>query len=309
MSTYRQKESLKRTGLAILGTLLFHMLLLGILYWSDHRRSDLDLYSGPVRITLGDPEGQDVPRPEISEPAEEPAEEQPEAPETPREEPEPVEEPRETEPVAPREEAQEPVSRETPAESSSSAPDKEQEVQVKGETYGNTHLLNLESAGGQAGRNLWTPIYLYMPMSHSLDQILLAQATGDPSLGITAEDDRRLLLRYYRKTSDGRLELKVPLVPLDERPDLWIALERMGYDLSRAEYKTKWSLDPVEIHFTVSSSDTNNGGSRVELIDLTIEKSSGIPQIDQAVLYGLTRSSYYNDSERELKGRFVYRFR
>lgn len=309
MRTYRQKEALRRSCLAILGTLLFHLVLLGILYWMDHRRSDLELYSGPVRITLGVPEGQDVPRPEMDKPAEEPAEDSAEKPEPPETEPEPApsEETRPVEPAPPREEPSEPVAQESPVKPAVEEPQENQDVQVRGETFGNTHLLNLESAGGQAGRNLWTPIYLYMPLPNRLSQILLAQASGDPDLGISPEDDRRLLLQYYRKTTTGEMELKSPVVPLKERPDIWIALERMGYDLSRAEYK-ELLPSPVEIHFTVSPSHSNNGGSQVDLVDLTIEKSSGYEHIDQAVLYGLTRSSYYNDSERELKGRFVYRF-
>jgi len=317
MRTYRQKEALKRTLLAVLGTLLFHLLLAGFVFWMENRRSTLELYSGPVKITLGSPEGQDVPRPEepveqetIPEEPVETAQPEETAPPEPVEQTDPLEESR---PVEQTEKSSEVPSEQQPVEQSESSDNSQiteetaeepAVVPVVGETYGNTHELHLESAGGKAGRNLWIPIYLYMPVPQTLEFSILENAVGDPGLGISAADDIAIVKQYYKKTG-AELRLKNP-VPLDQRPDIWIVLERMGYNIENADYKIYNILNDVEIHFTVSPvGDSSN----VKLTESEIVKSSGIPQIDEAVLYGFRQSAYYNDSDRELKGRFVYRFR
>lgn len=320
MRTHRQKEALKRNTIAIAGTLFFHLLLAILVILIENRRADLELYSGPVRITLGQPDApentqrQEDPQTEQEQlEPQEPAEEvtqpeevipqesvtEPEQETIPVAEPEQRETPQET---SPEESAQESSSQAvTPAEEAQSEPQP-----VRGQAYGNTHELFLESAGGEAGRNLWTPIYLYMPLPSQLDQSLLDQSPGDPGLGITPQDDRSLILNFYKRSA-GQLELKAP-VELDFRPEVWIVLERMGYDLAQAEYKIARVLTPVEINFTIGVVQDDHGGFRTMLAQSEIVKSSGYDDIDQAILYGFSRSAYYNDSERELKGRFIYRF-
>ncbi|MDA3851659.1 MAG: cell envelope integrity protein TolA [Spirochaetaceae bacterium] len=319
MRTYREKQSLKRNLIALAATVLFHLILFSAIYLWENRRSELDLYSGTVRVTLGDPGGQDLPSiekpednsqaPEESqqqeqsvEPAEQISQQRPAVEDNSQERP--LEQRQDTPAV------QEQLQSEQPPPRSQEAPQQAAEPEarvVKGQAYGNTNELYLDSTGGQAGRNLWTPIYLYMPLPSTLPLNLPDWAMGDPELGITPDDDLRVFRRYY-KSSAGRWELKQSPVPLERRPEIWIVLERMGYDLSRAEYKTTLLLQPVEIYYTISTEPRDDGSVRTYLSDAEIKESSGFEHIDQAVLYGFSRSSYYNDSDKDLKGRFVYRF-
>ena len=78
-------------------------------------------------------------------------------------------------------------------------------------------------------------------------------------------------------------------------------LEQGGYDLSRAEYKQGRLLRPVVLSFSVVPSTG-------VLEEVFLEKSCGYSELDEAVLYGFQASSYFNSTDRKIKGRFTYRF-
>lgn len=311
MRSYREKESLKRNLIALGSTLLLYGLLFLLLFLWENRRTDLDLYSGPMQITLGKPEGEDTLQEgkETSAPAREEAPAESEQVQDNQQENTPEVENAQAVPAA-----EQTAPAETPsvqsqtdhgADAQGESTDNEESGRVvKGQTYGNTHELYMDFSGGSAGRNVWVPVYLYMPVPQVLDAGYVEETRGDSFLGISAEDDQRLLKQYYRKF-ESTYRLKEEQVGLDNRPEIWLVLERSGYDLSDAPYRKEFLLRPIELHFTIAAAGSSG---KPELLDLEIEKSSGIEAIDQAVLYAFNRSSYYNNSDRDLKGRFVYRF-
>lgn len=310
MRSYREKEALKRNLIALGSTLLLYGMLFLLLFLWENRRTDLDLYSGPMLVTLGAPEGEDVveegkaPSPQASQEAQKENPPEPDIAEQSA-----VEEVRPT-PAEPQTPPEEKASEQSAAEQGSTAQGDAAEEEeagriVKGQSYGNTHELYMDYSGGRAGRNLWVPVHLYMPLPQILNPVYVEESQGDTSLGIYPEDDRRLLKQYYQKVGSS-YHLEPEIVPLDNRPDIWLALERSGYSLSQAPYKTEMVLRPVELHFSIAAADGASGNP--QLLELKVAKSSGIEAIDQAVLYAFTQSSYYNNSDRDLKGRFLYRF-
>jgi len=315
VSDYVRRENRKR-AFRSWGSALIAYLLLILVYWGwEHFvRKDLSMNQGPVLIRLGEPEGAEEPRPlpQQETPKEEPvAPPQEEVKPQPKETP--VEEPK-AEPVlpAPREEvkpaAETPKSDTPPVKETPPAPPEP----IKGSDKGNNYELNSE--GGEIGRNLWVPIAQYMPLPQTIDLVissgglssLLDQVQPD-ALGLyTADQNRAILLRYYDKRQGGILNLKKP-VELPDRPEIWAILERAGYDLRYAEYKDLPGLrtSAITLNFSVQPSGSATAN---RLVDLEIAKSSGYPEIDAAVIFAFQQSSYYSKTDDKVKGRFTYRF-
>ncbi|MDC7220010.1 MAG: hypothetical protein PQJ59_08725 [Spirochaetales bacterium] len=316
VSEYVRKENRKRTlvswGSAFLAYLLLILLYMG---WEHLFRKDLNMNQGPVLVRLGEPEGVETPTPAPKEPeVEEQPPEEPVTPPEPEPEPSPVEDPivePEAEPTLP-DPVKEPVVEETPSDTNpvkDAAPALPEPI--KGSDAGNNYELNSE--GGEIGRNIWVPIYLYLPLPRYIDAqvkdgnlVYLTELVRGDDFGLyTAEQNRAILLSYYDKKSRTQtLELKGP-VPLDKRPEVWAILERAGYDMRNAEYKNYPGLSSITLNFSVvpsGSSQTN------QLVDVDIKKSSNIDEIDEAVLYAFQQSTYYNNTEEPIKGRFTYRF-
>ena len=318
MTPYQLSWQKKRTRNSVLAALIFHFLLIGgLLLFGLLFREDLEEFSGPVLVKLGEPEGADLPLP--PEPVEQKSlseETQPAPVETPEEAPVPEETsiPEEVPRTLP--ETQNPAEQQTPLESAVSSPvqpasppekvevpEAPEPVKIQGSDAGNAYETVLATEEGRVGRNLWIPISLYMPLPVNIDASVIDNVRGD-SLN-SADDNRRRLLRYYSEhpTSDGYF-LPEPDVPLDERPGLWNLLDtKTDYDISQAEYKDGRYLRSVVISFTVNP-DTN----RLENVELMKDGSSGYSDIDEAVLYGFQASQYYNSTDRKIKGRFTYKF-
>ena len=122
----------------------------------------------------------------------------------------------------------------------------------------------------------------------------------------SAEEYRRILLRYYEKSPLGEGYLLIDgsdsSVSYDEKRTVWVLLEQAGYDVKNAEYKKdRGSIRPVILSFSVVPGTG-------ELEDVQISQTSGYSDLDAAVKYGFQASSYYNSADRKIKGRFTYRF-
>jgi hypothetical protein len=303
-----KKEDRKRNLSSLGFTLLIYLILLGVLWgWSLLFRRDLDMNQGPILIRLGEMDGADISTP--APPVEKPPEE---AEPTPVEKEQPVSEPVKEDPL----DSPEPIektSNGSPVVESPVVPSPVKEAApvqpkvIKGSEAGNNYELTSE--GGDIGHNLWTPIYLYMPLPRKIPAFIDGQGGLNSMLdnivkGIyTVEESKALILEYYDK-EQRTLVLKKP-VPFDNRPELWSILEKAGYDMAKAEYKTARTLLPVTIYFEVEPSGSSQAN---KLTKLELKRESGVDEIDEAVLYAFQKSSYYNKSGQSIKGRFTYNF-
>lgn len=176
-----------------------------------------------------------------------------------------------------------------------------------GREEGNAYETTYESEPGLVGRNVWIPIYLYMPLPQYIDLGIVDSMKSDSELDNrpgtrTAESKRVALRSYYSiETAEG-LYLKEEPDP-DLRPQVWSLLEDGGYSIRDAEYKAGRRLRPVVITFTIVNEDDRNA-----LRDVTVTRSSGYGDIDEAVVYGFMKAQFYNSAEIPVKGRFTYRF-
>ena len=194
-----------------------------------------------------------------------------------------------------------------PVNQESSTEEAEEVVTVtQGSEEGNAFETTYEATPGLVGRNIWYPIYLYMPLPQYVDKKIFdsikadrqwAQRPGSRSV----ESKEAAFLSYYKLTDDGYY-LNNPIHP-DERPYIWSILEDGDYDLENAEYKEGKSLRPVVLTFTVSTGESDN-----PISDVNVSRTSGYGDIDDAVKYGFLKASFYNSSDIAVKGRFTYRF-
>ena len=203
-------------------------------------------------------------------------------------------------------------SQETNPESSAvneetSTTDAEELVTVtKGSEEGNAYETTYEATPGLVGRNLWIPIYMYMPLPQYVDKRIFDSIKSDEQLSNrpgtrTAESKVEFLLTYYKPEGDEYYLFNPP--DEDLRPQIWSILEDGAYELQYAEYKDGKNLRPVILTFTVN---TNDEGT--EIVDIQVNRSSGYGDIDDAVVYGFLKASFYNSSDIPVKGRFTYRF-
>lgn len=177
---------------------------------------------------------------------------------------------------------------------------------TKGSEEGNAYETTYEATPGIVGRNLWIPIYMYMPLPQFVDKSIFEAIKSDDELEHrpgkrSAESKQDHFLRFYELLGE-EFYLKNRPDP-DERPQIWSILEDGSYNLEFAEYKDGKSLNPVVITFTVNTGDDGN-----TIDDITVSRSSGYGDIDDAVVYGFLKASFYNSSDIPVKGRFTYRF-
>lgn len=152
------------------------------------------------------------------------------------------------------------------------------------------------------GQSLYVPVYLGMPLPESLPRSIFEAIPDEiipPSTVVTSAAARKkAFLMYYEQAGD--LMRRKADIPLEVREKLWEMLEDAGYDITQADYKAGRNLNPVVIGFSVTRDRQLRG---VEIL-----QSSGDPVIDEAVLYGFRRSTFWNKSGENIQGRFVYRF-
>lgn len=326
------KEQRKRDLTALAVAIMIHLIIIGGILLSNFLFfSDLEEYRGPVLVKLGRADAPDV-QTDTMPKAPESTEEEPAS--AVEEKPEVVEEvqkgiPRETVKTdeSQNENAVErPISQEetgdrgdadtssekNTAESSTandegSPAEVEETVTVtKGSEEGNAFETTYESTPGLVGRNIWLPIYWYMPLPQYISTAIFEGIKSDEQLPDkpgkqTVKSKQNIFLQYYVLTGD-EYYLKNP-PDIEYRPQVWSVLEDGSYDVKNAEYKIGKTLRPVVLTFTVSTSEVNNAIS-----DVKISRSSGYGELDDAVKYGFLKASFYNSTDIPVKGRFTYRF-
>jgi len=174
---------------------------------------------------------------------------------------------------------------------------------TEGTEEGNAYETTYEASPGTVGRSFGNAIYLYMPVPQFVRIDVFDSIKDDPNLlSRTAEKKRGVLFEYYDLFGEEYI-LKGQMQPdFDERPQIWSILSEGGYDLKNAEYK-EMGLNPLVITFTVDVGDRETSLSNVQ-----IDRSSSIPTIDKAVIYGFQQAVFSNSSDIPVKGRFTYRF-
>ncbi|MBN2875035.1 MAG: hypothetical protein JXM71_08060 [Spirochaetales bacterium] len=274
---------------------LYLVIFLMLIALSSLATVELADYSGPIIVRLGVPEGADVPTPPPV----------PETPITPALPDTPVAPAPKTTPATPKPVPVAPKP-ETPVERVAAAPPAPAPLVLRGSENGNSYDMTFESSAGVAGRSMYVPIVLFMPLPFELDDAVYAAIPDLAGLPGTAPERRLAFERFYEKKPAGTWQLKRLKQPdYDDRPELWTMLEDAGYSLKNAEYKEGKHLRPVEILFKVSTAAT---GRTPVLEDVLLESSSGYSDIDAAVLYGFRRAEFSNSGTKSISGRFTYRF-
>ncbi|HOX47591.1 MAG TPA: hypothetical protein P5165_07150 [Spirochaetia bacterium] len=311
----------KRRVLAWAATAAAYLLALGlVLLVEGFRVEEVSDYAGPVRVSLGSPEGNAArglleSPPELSEPpapapAEptppEPAAAAPTSPATPA--PAAPAQPKAPAAAKPAPAAAKPAPAATAsaaaAPSAPAAPTSPPPPEVaRGTEAGNDYETSFGGDSGLIRRSLKVPIYRYLPPPFYLDQKYVDSIAGLPDAvnPMPEEARRRLLITYYAKSGDVWKQ-KLP-VPLDVRERLWVVLEEAGFDPRRADYKLN-NPKPITLSFTMVPIKNQ----MPELRDLRIIESSGFPDLDEAVMYGFQKAGFSSDATKAVTGRFVYRF-
>jgi hypothetical protein len=280
-------------------------------------------YAGPVIVRLGRADGAEVTRPtEAPEPpapaavAERPTPETlvppvPDAPVKPVTEA-PVVTPTPTtrdsatpRPVVPTAPAQ-PVPAVVPSPTPEPVPAQPASQTLKGSETGNSYDMTIQATSGNAGRSLYEPIWLYMPLPFELPNAIYLAIPDRKGLPGTATQRQEQFTKIYEFVG-GIWKLKRYIQPDYElRPAIWVMLEDAGYDLKNAEYKTNNRLNPITLLFKVSPYLTDK--EEVILEEVHIERRSGMSDIDDAVVYAFKKSKFRNSGDKSISGSFTYRF-
>jgi|GEM_PF-281611 len=162
----------------------------------------------------------------------------------------------------------------------------------KGVEMGNALSTTFGASQGQVGRNLYVPIYLFMPLPDRVDDAVFQRIA-------TKEAFRSI---YQQSGSSWSLKSSVPL---SQRGDYWRMLEDAGYDPAKADYKVGKKLKPVTLEFAVGPVMK---GSNADLVEVRLVSSSGSPEIDEAVVYGFKQSAFFNKTGNAISGKFVHSF-
>lgn len=162
----------------------------------------------------------------------------------------------------------------------------------KGIEMGNALSTTFGASQGTVGRNLYVPIYLFMPLPQSVDDAIFQR--------IGAKEAFKKI--YEQSGSAWRLKAQVPL---SQRGDYWRVLEDAGYDPANADYKLGKKLKPVTLEFAVGPIMK---GANAELVDVRLVSSSGSSEIDEAVVYGFKQSAFFNKTGNAVSGKFVHSF-
>ncbi len=318
MTAYQIAWQKKRIRRSFLAAFLLHFLLIGgALLYNLFFVEDLEDFSGPVLIKLGEPEGADLPLPpepaDTPEPPEETVPETadlPEEAEVIREAYVPEETPSSLPDTAEKPEVETPSQSDTPRTETAAAPESVPEkpaepepVTIMGSEDGNAHETVFSTEEGVIGRNVYLQINWFMPLPYNLDQKYFDNIEGDAIN--SSEDFKRIITRYYSDNPVGKgfylNQDAADNMTYEERYTCWSILEKSGYPLSEAEYKKNRTLKPVVLSFTIEA-------NAVYPQEVEVLKSCGYSDIDEAVKYGFGVSQYSNSTDRKVKGRFTYRF-
>ncbi|MFZ4615586.1 MAG: hypothetical protein ACOYM2_05205 [Rectinemataceae bacterium] len=167
---------------------------------------------------------------------------------------------------------------------------------------GNSADTVFGAEAGKAGRNLYVPVYLFLPLPLVVDESLPDKLRDLP--GFSTAERRRVFMKFYSRIEGGwRISGNVPLA---NREELWTLLEDAGYDASTADFKSRNPRPKaVTLRFTVAAAD---GSGKPRLDKLELVSSSGYGDIDEAVDYAFRKGSYFNATREAVTGSFTYRF-
>jgi cytochrome c5 len=164
-------------------------------------------------------------------------------------------------------------------------------VTFRGSEMGNALTTTFGASSGQVGRNIYVPIYLYMPLPQIVPDSIYHNVAA-----------KGTFRSYYRQSGSDWQLIAQPQV--SQRGDIWTMLESAGFDASTADYRTGTKLSPVVLEFAVGPVSK----SKVELVDVRLVSSSGSSEIDEAVMYGFRQASFFNKTGFAVGGKFVYGF-
>lgn len=314
MTPYQLKKQNRRTLISFLAAFMFHLLIVGgVLLYDYLFVEELNEFSGPVLVKLGEPEGKDIP---VLPEEDAPENDVPEDTSTPSQASDipdtPSEAPSTPEPLPVNDNAERPAPEETldsnkpdsvdenspeesPVEAQPEQPVEPKVQIVSGEEAGNSWEYQYDS-GGRVGRSLGAEIYLYMPLPKFVPMDLFNRMEGDSYSPGTSRQD--FILKYYVNLNE---ELSLQYEPvMDDVRAIWDYLIDAGYDYQNADYKSDGFLRPVVLSFSISPEG--------DLLNVEVQKSSGNSDVDQAVVEGFENAAFYNSVDREINGRFTYRF-
>lgn len=167
-------------------------------------------------------------------------------------------------------------------------------TKVVGNEKGNSLETVLGVGAGKSGRTLYVPIYLYMPLPKIVTD----------NVAVRVSPSRRdLFMRTYKRINEQWVLSRE--VPVQDRDEIWLALEEGGYDVAKADYKEGGALKPVTLSFVVTPASPT---SQPSLAAVSVTSSSGDPAVDEAVMYGFKRASFFNATDGAISGTFTYRF-
>ena len=304
-----RRHLLEAAGIAI----LFHLLII-LGFWLVDRVKVRDIgdWSGPVLVKIGVPDAPDSPAVDPG-PLPEQEEETVKQEETPAEpenmvSPDAVETPLPEKSENNADTVQNPENKtaeETTTPEAAPAP-AAVPSRVRGEESGNSYEMNFDGTEGEVGRvAAYDYITSYMPLPEVLDASLIEGITGTDSMPpdfILGELERYWELDfgdYVKKPGSAGT------IPLNDRPYYWsLIVNYLGYNPENADWRQP-GMRPVVVEFTVNPSE---GARGAELSDIKLKTRTNDPRIDEAVIYGISRWVYYNDTGNPVKGRITYRF-
>ena len=177
---------------------------------------------------------------------------------------------------------------------------------VRGSEEGNNYVMDFEGTESDVGRaGAYEYITSYMPLPESFNAEMADRAEG--CLGMSPDFIRGEIERYWEPFRGQYIKKTYPngAVPMADRPYYWsLLINSLGYSPESADWKSR-GMRPVVVEFAVSPS---RGARGAELTDFKVVSRSDNPQVDDAVVYGLSRWVYYNDTERRIRGRITYNF-
>ncbi|MCK5735870.1 MAG: hypothetical protein KAH21_05295, partial [Spirochaetaceae bacterium] len=90
-----------------------------------------------------------------------------------------------------------------------------------------------------------------------------------------------------------------------DRPYYWSLITNyLNYNPEDADWRSA-GMRPVVVEFTVSPSKGSRGA---DLSNITLKSRTINSEIDDAVIYGISRWVYYNNTDKPVNGRITYRF-
>jgi len=176
-------------------------------------------------------------------------------------------------------------------------------VTFRGSEMGNALDTTFVAAAGTVGRNLYVPIWLYMPLPSRIDDSTYQAIPADAGGFYTASARKEAFRGYYSQS--GAVWTLKSKVPYDARAFLWLMLQDAGYDPAHADFKAGANLRPVSIDFVVGPASP---GSKPALVYVDLVSSSGSKEIDEAVLYGFRQATFFNNTGTSVSGHFTYDF-